>query len=87
MNWHPIETAPKDGKWILLSGGLVTDGYYDEKRPAVAHWVQRFIDDDGKVWEEDPDCDKWGVAYWDGAWYTEYRGATHWMPIEELKDG
>lgn len=45
-NWQPIETAPKDGTWILA----VKEGYYGEGIPfipCVVYW-----DSDVKGWSE-----------------------------------
>lgn len=46
--WKTIESAPKDGSWLLLCGGELADqrpGY--EKRPVVARWenVDWFVSD------------------------------------------
>lgn len=74
MKWEPIETAPKDGTWILA----VARGFV----PAVAKWepgwrkggsfefveVETFANDDH--WQEYVDTtDPWRP--------------THWMPLPE----
>ena len=70
--WQPIETAPKDGRWILLNGGKTTEAFRMEEdhlnfRPAVAHWAAE-------------DC-FWATAYWDSDWRDGYEAATHWKEI------
>jgi len=44
--WHPIETAPKDGRYFIVSGYLPEDNKYQETSPyykipisAVARYV------------------------------------------------
>lgn len=67
-DWQPIETAPKDGRHVLLAvtndppnfPGYVSEGYYEEDRDcwyqANTHWTDQF----------------------DGALYP-----SHWMPLPE----
>lgn len=45
--WQPIETAPKDGAWILVDMGEET-GYAPA---AVVQW-----DDDLQEWRDDSEC-------------------------------
>ena len=59
MEWMPIETAPKDGSWILATVGAQ---YY----PAVVRWrAEKGIEG----WQDDVMCapsdyDEWPLAYW-----------------------
>jgi len=78
-DWRPIETAPRDGTWVMLSGGETTEGDYpdelgeERKRPVIAKWERdlddRFIDDG------------WVFCYWDGDWRDGYLHPTHWRPL------
>lgn len=76
--WHPIDSAPKDGTWILLAGGKTSEDYYlpdhaDESRRCSVG-----------AWYEEPGWDGcWKIGFWDGAWRTEYEKPTHWMPLPE----
>lgn len=79
MNWQPIETAPKDGTWVLLCGGETTeDDYLGDgvliKRPVVAFW-----DNEGGLLDDGA----WYFCYWDGDWRDGYDNPTHWMPLPE----
>ncbi len=69
MEWQPIETAPKDGRSILLGGGLWDDEDVSEVI-GLAHW-----DEKSKGWLVA--CHEGGYVC---AWYTD---ATHWMPLPE----
>ncbi len=73
MAWQPIDTAPKDGTWVLLCGGNTNEYDFDDEmlpchsRPVVAHW----------------NGSDWAYGYWDGAWRSCYEKPTHWMPTPE----
>lgn len=69
--WRPIETAPKDGSWILLRGesGYVRTPY----RVAVGHWAVEYRP--LSPWQTSERC-SFGD---DGA------PPTHWMPLPEEK--
>lgn len=66
MIWYPVATAPQDGTWVLLSGGLACDesSEGDSNRPVVAKWHA-------------PD-QAWVFSYWDGEWRGTYENPTHW---------
>lgn len=76
--WLDIETAPRDGTWILLIGGRTDEDFYSDQyanesnRPVTARWFN----------EGQPDED-WGVSFWDGDWRTYYKNPTHWQPLPE----
>ena len=38
ITWKPIETAPKDGRLVLLCGGEWCNGFDFHKSPSVAFW-------------------------------------------------
>ena len=71
--WQPIETAPRDGTWVLLTGGHTDEcSMWDDlsgyvTRCVVAKWQPKF----------------WAMAYWDGEWRSEYLHPTHRQPLPE----
>jgi len=70
MTWQPIETAPKDGSKIMISGdSYVTIGWWEEDKGKT------LISADKPYWEP------YDFSYWDrydiGDWFTP----THWMPL------
>ncbi len=69
MNWQPIETAPKDGTWILLAGGE-TDDEAEVRSIVAAQWAK-----------EMPPSGRWHFAWYDGGFYGKYLNPTHWMPL------
>lgn len=74
--WQPIETAPKDGRPILLFGDCrVTSGHW-----SAPSETPRIIYQDG--FAPDTEWDEWEPywASWDGG-FTEEHPPTHWMPL------
>jgi hypothetical protein len=70
--WQPIETAPKDGSWVL--GWIVHPGddFCPEPfaRAAMMCWTER---------ERVPfEPDRWKEAHWHQQWIGE---PTYWLPI------
>ena len=74
--WQPIETAPKDGRPILLFGDCrVTSGNW-----SAPSETPRIIYQDG--FAPDTEWDEWEPYWesWDGG-FTEEHPPTHWMPL------
>jgi|SRR4051794_22711326 Protein of unknown function (DUF551) len=69
-DWQPIETAPRDATWILLSGGTVDWAEYafGITCPPVVVACRR--------------SEEWIVSLADGGHkLTRYKSPTHWMPL------
>lgn len=72
--WQTMDTAPKDGTWVLLMGGRTTEDFYsdrvinEQKRIVVCKWFE----------------DNWVFCYWDGEWREEYQYPAMWAPLLEL---
>lgn len=81
--WQLVETAPKDGTWVWLSGGYTDEGDGDGRfKPEFTEIdVTRAV---SAKW--DKDFEEWVICYWDGAWRTTYREPTHWMLPEPPDD-
>ena len=74
MNWQPIETAPKDGTWVMLYGKESWTEQDDKVQPiVVGFWnaSSRYKEDWG-----------WAFCFWDSDWRSTF-DATHWMPLPE----
>ena len=67
--WQPIETAPRDGTWVLLSGGECefNEESDNKGRAVTARWTTEFS--------------RWLFAYYDSGVYGEYENPTHWQPL------
>jgi hypothetical protein len=76
MNWQPIETAPKDGTWVLLAGGNC-DGEEggNNDRPVTAQWTSY------RNGRSAPG--HWQFAWYDGGYSGAYDEPTHWMPLPD----
>lgn len=82
LKLQPIETAPKDGTWILLFGGETDEDFdYDKEenirenknRICVGKWYTHLVRSEG-----------WVIGFWDGMWFNQYINPTHWMPLPKL---
>ncbi len=75
--WQPIETAPKDGSFVLLRGGR----FYCEERhgtvevPQVASWVKDGRHGDWLI-----------VGFDDGHVWANYKDPTQWIPLFDLPE-
>lgn len=74
MEWQPIETAPKDGTWVLVYGDG-TDDEAEDRKVAVAQYVNYFDDF------------RWQFAWYDGGYYGRFKNPTHWAPLPEAPNG
>lgn len=76
---QPIETAPKDGTWVILFGGNTNEaacydhdeGHEDYRRPVIGRWHEQYHGTDAG----------WFFGRYDGGWYCEYSNPTHWAPV------
>jgi hypothetical protein len=74
MAWRPIETAPKDGTWILMTNGVDVAG---------GQWIRdeggttEYRDEDGRYLGQDDRDDFEGWMDWMGG----IPSPTHWMPL------
>ncbi len=71
--WQPIETAPMDGAWVLLAGGVIDGG--DEAG------INRMVVGQRRYHEIRGDYDGWAFAKYDGGFYGIYEDPTHWAPL------
>ena len=72
--WHPIDTAPRDGTWVRLCGGTcVDDEGAPTSRQVVGQWT-RYRNTELLA------KGRWQFAWYDGGYYGEYSAPTHWAP-------
>lgn len=71
MKWQPIETAPKDGTWILACKGSF--------QPAIARWTQ--YHHGGSFEYIDPEDYADESHFDDIVSCSEKWTPTHWMPL------
>lgn len=80
--WQTIESAPKDGTWVLLTGGKIRYGWNADDVPpcVVGQWTHHLNG------SERPEG-RWQFAWYDGGYYGEYEAPTHWMDLSILPAG
>lgn len=73
VNWLSIETAPRDGTWILLAGGQSAE--HEESvsgKVVVGFWNSKFMFSEA-----------WSFAHYNDDFISEYFEPTHWVPLPE----
>lgn len=74
--WQTMDTAPRDGTWVLLTGGNIRYGWDGDDQPAVvaaqySTWLNGRSLDEGR----------WQFAWYDGGYYGAYEDPAMWMPL------
>ena len=76
--WQPIETAPRDGTWVLVYGALEYSDEGDVTRQAVAQFTETL---------NARKCNgRWAMAWYDGGYYGMIV-PSHWMPLPPPPEG
>lgn len=77
--WRPIETAPKDGTWVLI---FTADEVLDDakgRQICVAQWSDYL--NGGKT------TPRWMFAWFDGGYLGPCGEPTHWQPLPTPPQG
>ena len=74
MEWQPIETAPRDGTWVLLCGFETPD----TSDSITNGWGACVV---GKGFEHSDVDDPWEVGIYDNFCELSVYDPTHWMPL------
>lgn len=77
MDWQPMETAPRDGSWVMLLGGSL-DKYAEVAPPAT---VARYEGLHPRYGEE------WRYASYDSGEYGRVSEPRGWMPLPQSREG
>lgn len=72
MEWQPIETAPKDGREVILAVSYRTGIPFGM---VVGHYM-----DGGYCIEDHPPIDR-GWYFWNGMGFDKASVPSHWMPL------
>lgn len=72
--WQLIETAPRDGSWIVVACFDGGDPGYEVGRYDPLFW-DKYVEVDGGLYrKEQASCHEWGSI-------NNFHRATHWMPL------
>lgn len=69
--WQPIATAPKDGAWVMLTGGNFGLEWDDDFMPPMV--VAKYV-----IWRNGLGAN-WQFAWYDCGCYGEYENPTLWQ--------
>jgi hypothetical protein len=74
--WQPIETAPRDGTWILLFARLENYDKSAQGEMGVCRWERLDYHRESEDWA-------YGRNFGEHGFRLGFYDATHWMPLPE----
>ena len=77
--WQPIETAPKDGSYVLV---FIPESIQSTAAPKPLIEMARWVTESWDHWEPDG-RDKMFRVSEDCSHWSNYEPATHWMPLPD----
>jgi hypothetical protein len=82
MDWRPIDTAPKDGTWIVA---LAPESFQQDGYPSPYVFTTRWNEEVLEHWERaDRETMKLRVTDW--SHWEGHEEPTHWMPPPKAPD-
>ena len=75
--WQPIETAPKDGTWVMV---LCAKSIQDSDLPEPCVFTDRWVSETNEWWEQVSENKK-VKRLDDNSHWISYEDPTHWQPL------